>query len=78
MPGHMQAAISAYPELGCTNMPISPRCHWGISQHINVIELVFLCLQIAMILTFNVNIIVLHFCTTSKVAGFFWRLAEFF
>ena len=34
MPGHMQAAISAYPELGCTNMTISPRCHWGVSQHI--------------------------------------------
>ena len=34
MPGHMQAAISAYPELGCTDMTISPRCHWGVSQHI--------------------------------------------
>ena len=34
MPGHMQAAISAYPEIGCTDMKLQPRCHWGISQHI--------------------------------------------
>jgi hexosaminidase len=34
MPGHMQAAISAYPELGCTDMTLEPRCTWGISQHI--------------------------------------------
>jgi hexosaminidase len=34
MPGHMQAAISAYPELGNTDMRLQPRCHWGISQHI--------------------------------------------
>ena len=34
MPGHMQAAIAAYPELGCTDMTIKPRCTWGISQHI--------------------------------------------
>ena len=34
MPGHMQAVISAYPELGCTDMNVSPRCHWGVSQHI--------------------------------------------
>ncbi len=34
MPGHMQAAISAYPELGCTGMTLEPRCTWGISQHI--------------------------------------------
>jgi hexosaminidase len=34
MPGHMQAAIAAYPELGCTTATIRPRCHWGISQHI--------------------------------------------
>ena len=34
MPGHMQAAIAAYPELGCTDMTIRPRCTWGISQHI--------------------------------------------
>ncbi|MBS3764872.1 MAG: family 20 glycosylhydrolase, partial [Planctomycetes bacterium] len=34
MPGHMQAAIAAYPELGNTAMTLTPRCHWGISQHI--------------------------------------------
>lgn len=34
MPGHMQAAIAAYPELGNTDATIRPRCHWGISQHI--------------------------------------------
>lgn len=34
LPGHMQAAIAAYPELGNLPMTLSPRCHWGISQHI--------------------------------------------
>jgi hexosaminidase len=34
MPGHMQAAIAAYPELGCTDMTLKPLCMWGISQHI--------------------------------------------
>lgn len=34
MPGHMQAAIAAYPHLGCTHDDIHVRCHWGISQHI--------------------------------------------
>lgn len=34
MPGHMQAAVAAYPELGNTSEKISPRCHWGISCHI--------------------------------------------
>ena len=34
MPGHMQAAIAAYPELGNLPMLLQPRCHWGISQHI--------------------------------------------
>jgi hexosaminidase len=34
MPGHMQAAIHAYPELGCNNLDAGVRCHWGISQHI--------------------------------------------
>jgi hexosaminidase len=35
MPGHMVAAIAAYPELG--NVPenqVRPRCHWGISQQV--------------------------------------------
>lgn len=34
LPGHMQAAISAYPELGNRQQALRPRCHWGISQHI--------------------------------------------
>ncbi len=34
MPGHMQAAIAAYPGLGNTDMSLKPRCHWGISHHI--------------------------------------------
>lgn len=38
MPGHMQAAISAYPQLGCTDMTLKPLCHWGISQHILNVE----------------------------------------
>ncbi len=38
MPGHMQAAIAAYPELGCLDATIRPRCHWGISQHILNVE----------------------------------------
>ena len=31
MPGHSQAIIAAYPELGCTNEPVEPRTVWGIS-----------------------------------------------
>jgi hexosaminidase len=38
LPGHMQAAIAAYPELGNLAMPLQPRCHWGISQHILNVE----------------------------------------
>jgi len=38
MPGHMQAAISAYPELGCTDQTLKPLCHWGVSQHILNVE----------------------------------------
>jgi hexosaminidase len=36
MPGHMVAAISAYPELGNTDVStnVKPRCHWGISQQV--------------------------------------------
>jgi hexosaminidase len=34
MPGHMQAAISAYPELGCTDQTLKPLCHWGICENI--------------------------------------------
>ncbi len=38
MPGHMQAAISAYPELGCTDQTLKPLCHWGICEHILNVE----------------------------------------
>jgi hexosaminidase len=34
MPGHMQAAIAAYPELGCTADPVAVKKMWGISQTI--------------------------------------------
>lgn len=46
MPGHMQAAISVYPELGNTNAQLKPRCHWGISQSILNVEestVAFMC-----------------------------------
>ncbi len=46
MPGHAQAAIAAYPELGCGSGVIEPRCHWGISHHVFNVEeatLSFLC-----------------------------------
>jgi hexosaminidase len=35
MPGHAQAVISAYPELGNNpGVQVSPREHWGVSTHI--------------------------------------------
>lgn len=34
LPGHMQAAIAAYPELGNLPEPISVREVWGISDHV--------------------------------------------
>jgi hexosaminidase len=34
MPGHMQAAIAAYPELGCTDEPVAVKKGWGASQTI--------------------------------------------
>ncbi len=33
MPGHMVAAITAYPELGNFKTQTRVRCHWGISQN---------------------------------------------
>lgn len=33
MPGHMEAAIAAYPELGCGH-PRHPRTCWGVSRHV--------------------------------------------
>ena len=38
MPGHMQAAIAAYPEWGCTGHPVAVREFWGISQDILNVE----------------------------------------
>ncbi len=34
MPGHMQAAISAYPELGCTTQALGVKTEWGICRNI--------------------------------------------
>ncbi len=34
MPGHAQAVIAAYPELGCTGRPVEVRRRWGISEDI--------------------------------------------
>lgn len=34
IPGHALAAISAYPELGCTGEQLDPWWHWGVSEHI--------------------------------------------
>lgn len=38
MPGHMVAAIAAYPELGNSGKPVEVRCHWGISQQVLNVE----------------------------------------
>ncbi|TVQ19056.1 MAG: beta-N-acetylhexosaminidase [Spirochaetaceae bacterium] len=38
MPGHMQAAVAAYPEWGCTGNQIGIREIWGISQDILNVE----------------------------------------
>lgn len=34
MPGHMQAVLAAYPELGNTGEPVEVRRHWGISTNV--------------------------------------------
>lgn len=34
IPGHMQAALTAYPELGCTGGPYELWCRWGISDDV--------------------------------------------
>lgn len=34
LPGHMQAALYAYPELGCTGGPYEVRTIWGISDDV--------------------------------------------
>ena len=30
LPGHMQAALASYPELGCTGGPYEVACQWGV------------------------------------------------
>lgn len=34
LPGHMQVALTAYPELGCTGGPYEVRTIWGVSQDV--------------------------------------------
>lgn len=34
LPGHMQAALTAYPHLGCTGGPYQVRTTWGISEDV--------------------------------------------
>lgn len=34
LPGHMQAALAAYPELGCTGGPYEVWRQWGVSDHV--------------------------------------------
>jgi len=34
MPGHAQAAIAAYPELGCTDRPVEVSPRWGIHEYL--------------------------------------------
>ena len=34
LPGHAQAAISAYPELGCTQKPVTVATKWGIFEEV--------------------------------------------
>ncbi|MCP4176639.1 MAG: family 20 glycosylhydrolase, partial [bacterium] len=38
MPGHAQAAIAAYPFLGCTNDPVKVWTRWGVSPYIYNVE----------------------------------------
>lgn len=34
LPGHVQAALAAYPALGNTGLPVEVRRAWGISEHV--------------------------------------------
>lgn len=34
LPGHMQAALTGYPELGCTGGPYEVWTQWGVSDHV--------------------------------------------
>jgi hexosaminidase len=38
MPGHAQAAIASYPELGTTGQPVEVMTYWGVSQNIFNVE----------------------------------------
>jgi hexosaminidase len=38
MPGHAQAAIAAYPELGNVSEPLGVSCQWGIHKHVVNVE----------------------------------------
>ena len=38
MPGHAQAAIAAYPELGNVDAPVEVRPYWGISENVYNVE----------------------------------------
>jgi hexosaminidase len=38
MPGHAQAAIAAYPELGNLSEPLGVSCQWGIHKHVVNVE----------------------------------------
>ncbi len=46
MPGHAQAAIASYPELGNTGEPLEVLTHWGVNKNVfNVNEKTILFLQ---------------------------------
>ncbi len=34
LPGHMQAALACYPQLGCTGGPYEVWCRWGVSDDV--------------------------------------------
>ena len=34
LPGHAQAAITAYPELGCSEEPLEVLTKWGVSNNV--------------------------------------------
>jgi len=34
LPGHAQAAIAAYPELGCSDVPLEVMTKWGVSNNV--------------------------------------------
>lgn len=34
LPGHMQAALASYPQLGCTGGPYEVWCNWGVTDQV--------------------------------------------